>query len=112
MARVVRLHLQDVVALGRVLVVVAASDGVDEVVQRGHAVPAPRHRHGLTFHPRLAVLGHVVAQQVLAVRADLVVVSSGDVDQTVVDRPRVAVGEPGEGQLGETGVCVGQGRTL
>ncbi|KAG7231076.1 hypothetical protein INR49_025106, partial [Caranx melampygus] len=54
-AWVVGLDLHDVKALSGVLVVVAAPNGVDEVIEGGHAVPASGQRHGLTLLPHITI---------------------------------------------------------
>ncbi|KAG7245316.1 hypothetical protein INR49_030871 [Caranx melampygus] len=54
-AWVVGLYLHDVKALSGVLVVVAAPNGVDEVIEGGHAVPASGQRHGLTLLPHITI---------------------------------------------------------
>lgn len=92
--RVVGLHLQDVEALRGVLVVVAAPDGVDEVVEGSHAVPASGQRHGLALRPHVAVSWRVVTQDVSAVRADLIVMTTRDVDDASVNSPSVPICKP------------------
>lgn len=92
--RAVGLDAQHVEALHGLDAVVAAADGVDAVVQAAHAVPAARRGHGPPLLPHVRPV--VVAQQVLAVGADLVVVAPRDVHEVFVDGARVAVGEPAE----------------
>lgn len=74
--------------------VVAAPDGVDQVVEGGHAVPAAGQRHGLPLQPRVTTARQLVAQDVSAVRPDLIVVTPRDVDDATVDCPGVSVGQP------------------
>lgn len=85
------LHPQDVEALGGVGVVVAASDGVDEVLEGGHAVPAASRTHGLSLQPHPAAPRRIVTQDVSPIRPDLIVVTPRDVDHAAVDRPGVSV---------------------
>lgn len=90
--RAVRLHLQNVEAGHGFQVVVAAADGVDEVVQRAHAVPAPGGDHRPLLLPHVGPV--VVAEQVFAVGADLVVVAARDINEIAVDGTSVPVGKP------------------
>lgn len=89
----VGLHAEDVEASHGLDVVVAAADGVDVVLQGAHAVPAPGSDHGPLLLPHVRAV--VVAQQVLSVGADLVIVASRDVHELLVDGAGVAVGKPG-----------------
>lgn len=91
----VGLHAEDVEASHGLNVVVAAADGVDAVLQGAHAVPAPGGDHGPLLLPHVGAV--VVAQQVLPVGADLVIVASRNVDELLVDRASVAVRKPGAG---------------
>lgn len=89
----VGLHAEDVEASHGLDVVVAAADGVDVVLQGAHAVPAPGGDHGPLLLPHVGAV--IVAQQVLPVGADLVIVASRNVHELLVDRASVAVGKPG-----------------
>lgn len=91
---VVGLHLQDVEALCGVFVVITASNGIDEVIEGGHAVPAAGQRHGLAFHPHITVPWGIITQDISAVWADLIVVTTRDVDYAAVDCPSMAVSKP------------------
>lgn len=57
-------------------------------------MPAPGQRHGLAFHPHIAVPQRIVAQDVPAVWADLIVVTARDVDDATVDCTSVTVSKP------------------
>lgn len=102
--RVVGLYLQDVEALRGVFVVIAAPDGVDEVIEGGHAVPAPGQRHGLAFYPHIAVPWRIVTQDFPAIRTDLIVVTARDVDYATVDGPSMAVSKPRKDSRSQTTV--------
>lgn len=92
--RAVGLDAQHVEALHGLHAVVAAPDGVDAVLQAAHAVPAPRRGHGPPLLPHIRPV--VVAQQVLAVGADLVVMAPRDIHEVFVDGACVAIREPVE----------------
>lgn len=57
-------------------------------------MPAPGQRHGLAFHPHIAIPQRIVAQDVPAVWADLIVVTARDVDDATVDCTSVTVSKP------------------
>lgn len=57
-------------------------------------MPAPGQRHGLAFHPHVAIPQRIVAQDVPAVWADLIVVTARDVDDATVDCTSVTVSKP------------------
>lgn len=92
----VGLHAEDVKPSHGLDVVVAAADGVDVVLQGAHAVPAPGSDHGPLLLPHVRAV--IVAQQVLSVGADLVIVASRNVHEFLVDSASVAVGKPGAGK--------------
>lgn len=89
----VGLHAEDVKASHGLDVIIAATDGVDAVLQGAHAVPAPGSDHGPLLLPHVGAV--VVAQQVLPVGADLVIVAPRNVDELLVDGAGVAVRKPG-----------------